>query len=260
VSVLICPDRPPRFASAHAIDRAMIVACPSQTELDLSNQRVAVCGTALVTWLIVRIVSVTVRIIAIGIVSVVWVRIVKERVPKIAKEEEPVIEVSMAEPITAKTMVAKTITVKAAAKASATKASAAKASAAKATTVKAAAKTSAGKTTSKTAPTKAAAAKATAVKATVKPATAKAAAATEAAAVRRHVRACKSTNCESNCHCNKFFVIHIRLSICLVQPARPGSYSTPSNKKGLVDRTPSRDLRGTPCEITFLEYNFANSV
>jgi hypothetical protein len=253
--VLICPDRPPRFASAHAIDRAMIVACPSQTELDLSNQRVAVCGTALVTWLIVRIVSVTVRIIAVGIVSVVWVRIVKERVPKIAKEEEPVIEVSMAEPITAKTMVAKTITVKAAAKASATKASAAKA-----TTVKAAAKTSAGKTTSKTAPTKAAAAKATAVKATVKPATAKAAAATEAAAVRRHVRACKSTNCESNCHCNKFFVIHIRLSICLVQPARPGSYSTPSNKKGLVDRTPSRDLRGTPCEITFLEYNFANSV
>jgi hypothetical protein len=32
--------------------------------------------------------------------------------------------------------------------------------------------------------------------------------------VRRHVRACKSTNCKSNCYCNKFFVIHIHLSIC----------------------------------------------
>jgi hypothetical protein len=78
---------------------------------------------------------------------------------------------------------------------------------------------------------KAAATKATAVKGTVKPATAKAtvkAAATKAtasaeaaavtatttAAMRRHVRARKSTNCKSNCHCNKFFVIHIHLSIC----------------------------------------------
>jgi uncharacterized membrane protein len=59
--------------------------------------------------------------------------------------------------------------------------------------------------------TEAAAAKA----ATSTEAAAKAAASTEAAAVtattaavRRHVRACKSTNCKSNCYCNKFFVIH----------------------------------------------------
>jgi hypothetical protein len=26
--------------------------------------------------------------------------------------------------------------------------------------------------------------------------------------VRRHVRACKSANCKSNCYCDKFFVIH----------------------------------------------------
>jgi hypothetical protein len=56
--------------------------------------------------------------------------------------------------------------------------------------------------------------------ATAKAAAAKAAAATEAAAaavtaatattaaMRHHVRARKSTNCKSNCYCNKFFVIH----------------------------------------------------
>jgi hypothetical protein len=32
--------------------------------------------------------------------------------------------------------------------------------------------------------------------------------------MRRRVRDSKSTNCNSNCHCNKFFVIHIYLSIC----------------------------------------------
>src|SRR5437016_14631635 len=114
----------------------MIVACPSQTELDLSNQRVAVCGTALVTWLIVRIVSVIVRIIAVGIVPVVWIRIVKERVPKIAKKEEPIVEVAMAEPITSEAAAAKTITVKATAKATAVKT----------TTVKGTAKASTSKT------------------------------------------------------------------------------------------------------------------
>jgi hypothetical protein len=65
----------------------------------------------------------------------------------------------------------------------------------------------------KAAITKATATKATAVKTTMKPATfkaaaAKAAASTEAAAVRRHVRARKSANGKSKCHCNKFFVIH----------------------------------------------------
>ena len=76
----------------------------------------------------------------------VTVRKVKERVPKFAKEEEPIVEISMTEPITAKTMVAKTITVKATAKATA----------AKTTIVKGVAKAS----TSKTAPTEAAAVKA----------------------------------------------------------------------------------------------------
>src|SRR5438552_12780544 len=45
----------------------------------------------------VRIVSVIVRIIAVWIVPVVWIRIVKERTSKIAKEEERIIEVAMVE-------------------------------------------------------------------------------------------------------------------------------------------------------------------
>src|SRR4029077_11355244 len=76
VSVLICPDGPPRFASAHAIDRTVIVASSSETELDFANYRVGISSAALVNRFIVRVVSVTVRIIAIGIVSVVRVGII----------------------------------------------------------------------------------------------------------------------------------------------------------------------------------------
>ena len=51
-------------------------------------------------------VSVTIRIIAriiaIGIVPVVWIGIVKERVPKITKEEEPIVEAAIVEPTAAK--------------------------------------------------------------------------------------------------------------------------------------------------------------
>jgi hypothetical protein len=78
---------------------------------------------------------------------------------------------------------------------------AAKATAAKATATKATAKPATVKATMKPAAAKAAAAKAAA-------ATEAAAVTSTTAAVRRHVRACKSTNCKSNCRCNKFFVIH----------------------------------------------------
>jgi hypothetical protein len=56
VSVFIYPDRPPRFASAHAIDRTMIVASLSEAELDFPNHRVGMSSAALVRRLIVRIV------------------------------------------------------------------------------------------------------------------------------------------------------------------------------------------------------------
>ncbi len=151
VSVLITADCPPRLASAHAINRSMIVASSSETELDFANHRVGISSAALVNRFIVRVVSVIVRIIAVGIVPVVRVGIIKERIPKIAKEEGPIVEVPAAEPITAKTMVAKTITVKATAKATA----------AKTTTVKGTAKAS----TSKTATTEAAAVKASSTEA-----------------------------------------------------------------------------------------------
>src|SRR6266576_1917946 len=120
-------------------------------------------------------VSVTIRIkariIAIGIVSVVWIGIVKERVPKITKEEEPIVEAAIVEP-----------------------------TAAKATIMKATASAEAAAVT-----------------------------ATTTAAMRRHVRGCKSTNCKSNCHCNKFFVIHIHLSILLSITGQACFYSAPPN-------------------------------
>ena len=133
-------------------------------------------------------VSVTIRIIAriiaIEIVPVVWIGIVKERVPKITKEEESIVEAAIVEPTTAKATIMK-------------------AAATKATAVKGTVKPATAKATVKAAATKATA-------------STEAAAVTAAttAAVRRHVRARKSTNCKSNCHCNKFFVIHIHLSIC----------------------------------------------
>src|SRR6266567_1818049 len=133
-------------------------------------------------------VSVTIRIIAriiaIGIVPVVWIGIVKERVPKITKEEEPIVEAAIVEPTAAKAAITK-------------------AAATKATAVKGTVKPATAKATVKAAATKATAS-----------AEAAAVTATTTAAMRRHVRARKSTNCKSNCHCNKFFVIHIHLSIC----------------------------------------------
>jgi|SRR5438876_6158642 len=103
VSALIFADRSPCSASAYAIDRPMIISCTSQTELDLPNQRVGISRTALVNRLIGRVISVVIRIIVI--------RVVKERMPKIAKEEEPIVEASMVEPIAAKAT-AKAATVK----------------------------------------------------------------------------------------------------------------------------------------------------
>src|SRR5260370_42609258 len=103
----------------------MIIPCTSQTELDSPDQRVGISAAALVNRLMVRTVSVTVRIIAIGIVPVVWIGIVKERVPEIAKEDEPIVEVAMVEPIAAKA----TITKATATKLTATKATAVKATA-----------------------------------------------------------------------------------------------------------------------------------
>src|SRR5206468_8083635 len=105
-------------------------------------------------------VSVTIRIIAIGIVPVVWIGIVKERVPKITKEEEPIVEAAIVEPTAAKATIMKA----AATKATAVKGTV-KPATAEATTAKAAA-------------------------------SAEAVTAATSAAMRRHVRARKSTNCK----------------------------------------------------------------
>ena len=133
-------------------------------------------------------VSVTIRIItriiAIGIVPVVWIGIIKERVPKITEEEESIVEAAIVEPTAAKATVMKAAATNAAAVKGTVKPATAKA------TVKAAAMEA-------TASTEAAAVTATTT-----------------AAMRRHVRDSKSTNCNSNCHCNKFVVIHMHLSIC----------------------------------------------
>ena len=138
-------------------------------------------------------VSVTIRIIAriiaIGIVPVVWIGIIKERVPKITEEEESIVEAAIVEPTAAKATIMK-------------------AAATKATAVKGTVKPATVKAATAKATVKAAATKATAS------AEAAAVTATTTAAMRRHVRDSKSTNCNSNCPCNKFFVIHIHLSIC----------------------------------------------
>jgi hypothetical protein len=128
VSALIFADRPARSIAVHAIDRTTIIARTGQTELDLPNQRVGVSRIALVNRLIVRIVSVIERIIPVGtVVPVVWIRIVKERISKIVKEEKPILEVAMAE-----TIAAKATAVKAAAKGAATKTTVTEAGATKA--------------------------------------------------------------------------------------------------------------------------------
>jgi len=107
----------------------MIISRTSQPDLDSSDYRIS---SALVTGLIVRIVSVNVGVISVRIVSVIWIRIVKEWVSKIP-EESDVVEATMTEPITSKvTVAAKTATVKvtpvkAAAKSATVKATAAKA-------------------------------------------------------------------------------------------------------------------------------------
>src|SRR5690349_15349122 len=122
-------------------------------------------------------ISVAIRIIAVGIVTVrivavVWVGRIEERISKVVKEEDPIVEAVMMELITMKT-----------AEFTATKAAVVKA----ATTMKAA----------------------TTVKASASTETAVATATTEAAAtaVRHHVRACKSPKGKRNCHCNKFLEV-----------------------------------------------------
>ena len=87
MSALIVTDSSPRSITAHAIDNAVIVACASQADLDLFNQGAGLSGAGLVNRLIVRIVSVLV-----GIVSVIRIGIVIERVPKIPKENKPIVE------------------------------------------------------------------------------------------------------------------------------------------------------------------------
>jgi len=144
-------------------------------------------------------VSVTIRIIpriiAIGIVPVVWIGIIKERVPKITEEEESIVEAAIVEPTAAKATVMK-------------------AAATKSTAVKGTVKPATAKATVKAAATEAtASAEAAAMEATASTEAA-AVTATTTAAMRRHVRDSKSTNCNSNCHCNKFVVIHMHLSIC----------------------------------------------
>jgi hypothetical protein len=87
----------------------MIISRTSQADLNFSGYRIS---SALVTGLIVRIVSVNVGVISVRIVSVIWIRIVKEWVSKIP-EENDVVKTTMTEPITAKVTVAtKTATVK----------------------------------------------------------------------------------------------------------------------------------------------------
>src|SRR6266487_2765015 len=86
-------------------------------------------------------VSVTIRIIAriiaIGIVPVVWIGIVKERVPKITKEEEPIVEAAIVEPTAAKATIMKAAATKATAVKGTVKPATAKATTAKAQTVRA---------------------------------------------------------------------------------------------------------------------------
>jgi len=90
-------------------DRTIIIVSTSQTELNSPDQRVGISAAALLNRFIhasptaakttatkavatKAAVSVTIRIIAVGIVPVIWIGIVKERVPKITKEEEPIVE------------------------------------------------------------------------------------------------------------------------------------------------------------------------
>ncbi len=84
-----------------SVDPAPVIACTRQTELDFGNRGTPTRHDALVNGLIVRIVSIVVRIIfvriiAVGIISII-VRI-KERITKITEENE-FVEVAMAEPI-----------------------------------------------------------------------------------------------------------------------------------------------------------------
>ena len=109
------------FVSSHCItcsrthdsvDPPVVIACTRQTELDFGNRGAPAPRNTLVTGLIVRIVSVSVavsvavsvRIIPVGIVPVGIVSIVgiKERITKIAEEDEPIAEAAMAEPIAPK--------------------------------------------------------------------------------------------------------------------------------------------------------------
>src|SRR6266404_1895903 len=95
MSPLIFTDGSPRRITAHAIDRAPIVARTSQAELDLLNQGAGISRIGLVNRLIGRIVSVIV-----GIVSVIRIGIIIERVPKTPEENKPIVEIAMVMAIT----------------------------------------------------------------------------------------------------------------------------------------------------------------
>ena len=94
-----------------SVDRATVIACTRQTHLNFPNRGTSPGRNTLVTRLIVRIVSVSpvsvavsVRIISVRIIAV-WVipvriapvvkRIVKERIAKVAEEDEPITESAM---------------------------------------------------------------------------------------------------------------------------------------------------------------------
>ena len=89
-----------------SIDPAPVITCTRQTELDFGNRGTPAHGDALVNGLVVRIVSIAVRIISVGIIPVRVIAVgiisivvgIKERITKITKENE-FIEVAMAEPI-----------------------------------------------------------------------------------------------------------------------------------------------------------------
>jgi hypothetical protein len=126
----------------------MIVASSSETKLDFANHRVGISHPAFVNRFIVRVVSVTIRIItriiAIRIVPVVWIGVVIQRVTKITKEEKPIVEAAIVEPTAAKATSAKAIitkasSVKTTAKAPTSKASTSKTSTSKTTATEAAA-------------------------------------------------------------------------------------------------------------------------
>ena len=164
----------------------MIISRTSQVDLDFSDYRIS---SALVTGLIVGIVSVNVGVMSVRIISVIWIRIVKEWVTKIA-EENDVVEATMTEPITAKVTVAT------------------KAATVKVTPIKAAAKSATVKSTAEPATVEATAKLAAAAKAGSTGAGAITGKSSAAVSLRQCVRGCKNANRETNCDGSNVLVVH----------------------------------------------------